>query len=100
MYSKILSKQEKYRNISLFPVWLQKRLASGGLELFLRQTEKSCIASYYKQLSMNIKIKNYKINTSFVSQGLWPLEANKTVCNLIIFHVNIHGKLSMIRCDK
>ena len=32
-----------------FPVWLQNRLISTGLEPVLSHTEKSCIASYYKQ---------------------------------------------------
>ena len=44
--------------------------------------------------------KYNKINTSFVSQGLWPLGADKTGFNLMIFHFDIRGKLSIIRCDK
>ena len=49
---------------------------------------------------MNIKMKNHKIDTSFVSTALWPLGANKTGVNLIIVHFDIRGKLSIIRCDK
>ena len=39
-----------------FPVWLRSRLLSAGLEPVLSQTEKSCIASNYRQFSTNIKI--------------------------------------------
>ena len=42
--------------------------------------------------------KNHKINTSSVSPE--GPNANKTGFNLIIFHFNIHGKLSIIRWDK
>ncbi len=44
--------------------------------------------------------KNHKIDTSFVSPGLRPLAADKTGFNLKIFHFDIRGKLSIIRCDK
>jgi len=44
--------------------------------------------------------KNHKINTNFVSLGLRPLKAYKTVFNLLFFHFDICGKLSIIRCDK
>ncbi len=44
---------EKY-----FPVWLQNRLISARLESVLTNTEKLCIASYYRQVSTNIKIKS------------------------------------------
>ena len=46
------------------------------------------------------EIENNKINTSLVNQGLRPLGANRTGVNLIIFHFNIYGKLSLIQCDK
>ena len=43
------------------------------------------ITSYYKQLSADIKIKNYKIKTSFVSTD-WPkAQTNETGIILIIF---------------
>ena len=35
-----------------------------------------------------------------LGQGLRPLGANKTGFNLIFFHLNICGKLSIIQCDK
>ena len=40
------------------------------------------------------------MNTSFVSYDLQRSGANKTGFNLEIFHFDIHGKLSIIRCDK
>ena len=40
------------------------------------------------------------INTSLVSYCLWPLASNKISFNLITFHFNTRGKLSIIRCDK
>ncbi len=43
------------------PVWLRNRLLSAGLETVLRQTEKACIASNYRQFSTNIKIKIIKL---------------------------------------
>ena len=33
-----------------FPVWLQNRLISAGLEPVLIHTERSCIASYFRKL--------------------------------------------------
>ncbi len=44
--------------------------------------------------------KNHKINTRFVSLGLRPLGADKTGFNRLIFHSDICGKLSIMRCDK
>ena len=43
------------------PVWLQNRLISAELEPVLSNTEKSCIASNYKQFSADIKIKIIKL---------------------------------------
>ena len=56
-----------------FQVWLLNRLLSAGLEPVLSQTEKSCIASNYRQLSADIKMKNFKIKSSI----------NLVICNLI-----------------
>ena len=70
------------RNIQ---VLLRNRLIASGLEKVLSPTEKPCIASYLRQLSADINMKNYKIN--------------KTGFSLIIFHFNIRGKLSIIQCD-
>ena len=41
-----------------FQVWLPNRSISGGLEPVLSHTEKSCIVSYYRQFSANIKINS------------------------------------------
>ena len=71
--------QAKVVIILYFPVWLRNRLLSAGLEPILSQTEKSCIASNYRQFSTNIKIKIIKLKN---------------------FHFDIRGKLSLIRCDK
>ena len=42
-------------------VWLRNLLISAGLEQVLSHTEKSCIASYNKQFSRNIKTKIIKL---------------------------------------
>ena len=39
------------------PLWLRNRLISAGLELVVSHSEKSCLASYYRQFSTNNKIK-------------------------------------------
>ena len=83
-----------------FPVWLRNRLLSAGLEPVLSKTEKACIASNYRQFSTNIKIKIIKLKPSFVSPSLRPPAADKTGFNLKIFHFDIRGKLSIIRCDE
>ena len=54
----------------------------------------------FRQFSTNIKIKIIKLKPSFVSPGLRPLAADKTGFDLKIFHFDIRGKLSIIRCDK
>ena len=81
-----------------FSVWLQNRSISTGLEPVLSHTEKSCIASYYWQFSTNIKIKI--IRYQFINLVLWYLLSIKTGFNLIFFHLNIRGKLSIVRFDK
>ena len=43
--------------------------------------------------------KNHKIKSRFVSLDLWPLGANKTSLNLIIFQFNIRRKLSIKPCE-
>ena len=55
--------------LNSFPVWLRNRLISGGLEPVLSNTEKLCIASYYIQFSMNIKMNHHKINTSLIARA-------------------------------
>ena len=47
--------------IKLFPVWLRNRSLSAELEPVLSHTERSCIASYYKQFYINIKIKTTEL---------------------------------------
>ena len=68
-------------NVNYFTVWLRNRLKSAGLEPILSHTEKSCIVSYYKQFSTNIKIKLIQV----FSPGLRPLVNNKTGYEPIIF---------------
>ncbi len=63
-----------------FTVWLRNQLIFGVMEPVLTHTEKSCITSYYRQFSTNIKMK-ITINTSFVSPE-----------GPIIFHFNINIK--------
>ena len=54
--------------------------------------EKLFIASYYSQISVNIKIKNNMIITSFVSPDLTKLVLNFKV------YCNIGGELSVLLC--
>ena len=54
-------------------------------------------ASYYRQLSADLKIKKYKIKTSFVRPEVPKAWTYKTWINSKIYF-NIHGKLSVIRC--
>ena len=76
--------------INLFPVWLQNQLISAGLE---PHTEKSCIASYYRQFSTNMKIKVTNLKSLVFSLAFVPSGFKS-------FYFNIREKLSMIRCDK
>ena len=70
-----------------FPVWLRNLRLSAGLELVLSKTEKSCIASNYRKFSTNIKMKSYKIKTSFV-----------TPIFILWFLFQSRRKFSVIRC--
>ena len=54
----------KYKTISSMA---SKTINIRFIKLFL--TKKSCIASYYRKLSTNIKTKNHKIKTSFDIRG-------------------------------
>ena len=67
------------------PVWLRNRLISTGLEPVLSHIEKSCIASYYRQFSMNNKIKILKIIPVLVNPDLLSIRATITGFRLIIF---------------
>ena len=59
-------RMKRFREIKLIPrihiLWIRNRIISAGLEPVLSHTEKSCLPSYYRQFSMNIEIKNHKIN--------------------------------------
>ena len=66
-----------------FPVWFRNRLLSAGLEPVLNQTEKSCIASNYRQFSTNIKIKFIKLIP--VLSAARGRRAKKTGINFMIF---------------
>ena len=80
---------------------MYKNLSSMASNPNWSQTEKSCIASNYNQFSTNIKIKIMKLIPVFLSWAFdRPLGAKITGFNLIIFHFDIRGKLSVIRCDK
>ena len=68
-------------------------LISAGLEPVLNRNEKSFIASYYGQISTKMKIKITQLMPVLLAR------ANKTGLNLLIFHFNISGKLSIIPCD-
>ena len=68
------------------PKWLRNRLKSPGLEPVLSHTDKSYIASYYRQFFTNIKIKIIK--------------SIQSAPRLINFHFNIGGNLNIIRCAK
>ena len=61
---------QNYANfISQFPVWPQNQLRFPGLEPVLNNTEKSCIALYFRKFLRIHKIIKL-IPTSFVSPGL------------------------------
>ena len=51
------------------------------------------------QLSADIKMKNFKIGTSFLSQAWTKGRAKKAGFNFMIFIliINIHGKLSVVQ---
>ena len=56
--------------IKVFQVWFRYRLISASLDPVLSLDEKSCIASYFRQFSTNIK--KYEINAlSFRVQQNW-----------------------------
>ena len=86
-----INKENSVGMVINFSVCSRNRLLSAGLEPALSQTEKSFIASNYRQLS---KLP------FFLARASGPSELNKTGFNLKNFHFNIRGKLSIIRCDK
>ena len=70
-------------------------MISAGLEPVLSHTEKSCIASYYRQFFTNIKIKITRLITVLLAQ---PLGAIKSGINFMIFILIFVENLSVIQC--
>ena len=52
------------------------------------------IALYYKQLSVDIKMKNYEFKTSFVNPEWQKVRSNKTGINFMI-NISPFGKISI-----
>ena len=72
-------------------------MISAVLEPVLNYTEKSCITSYYRQFTTNIKIKIIIFLPVFPDRrpGI-----TKLVLNLTNVHFTIRGTLFTRRCDK
>ena len=75
----------------------RNRLMSTRWEPVLSYTEKACIASYYRKFSTDIKIKT--ICLVLLARCSTPRGCWKWLLSYKIFHFNIHGKLSIIRCE-
>ena len=73
---------------------------SAGLEPALSNTEKSCLALYYSQISTIIKIKIIKLMLIFLPRALGTSGPTKLVLFVYFFILNNRGKLSIIQCDK
>ena len=69
-----------------------------GLKPVLGHTEKPCIVSYYRQFSMNNKIKIMKSLPVYLAQTL-GLSGLSNQNQLIFFHFAIRGKLSLIQSE-
>ena len=69
------------------------------IKIGIRQYWKSCIASYYRQFFKNIKIKIIKSILLLLARAFGPSGITKLVLISHFFHFNIHGKLSIIRCN-
>ena len=72
---------------------MASKLNNIRFEPALSHTEKSCIASFFRQFSKSLNVR-------FLSLGLSPFGVNKTGFNLIISQFNTRRKLSIIRCNK
>ena len=70
--------------LNYFTVWLRNRVTSAGFEPVLSNAEKSCIASYYRQFSMN------KLSYPVRTYGLSYLEKN-FINDKCIHHTCIKG---------
>ena len=66
----------------MMPLFL---MASGIANIPVPIFPKNRMASYNRQLSEDIKMKNYRIKTSFVSPEGPKTRANKTGINFMIF---------------
>ena len=78
----------------LFPVWLRNRLIPARLEPYWKNMHSIVLQTiFYKYLKKTIKLILF-----FLARAFWPLVDNKTSFNLTIFHINICGKVSRIRC--
>ena len=86
------------QNIIYFPVWLRNRLISAGLEPVLRLTEKSCIASNYRQFFTNIEIKIIKVIPVLFGRAFGPSGLTKEFksCNFS-FNNNVKNIYNTMR---
>ena len=66
------------------------------LEPVLSHTKKIMYSIELQKFFYEYQNKNHKINTSFVRPEFRPLTKTKNGLNLINFHVNIRGKLSIL----
>ena len=80
----------------IFPVRLRNRRIRNGSQPYW----KIMYSIELQKFSTNMKIKKKKLILILLAQIFGHLGLNKTNLILSIFNFNIHGKLSMIRCDK
>ena len=73
---------------------VSKPIKSAGLEQVHSKIEKSYTVSNYRQFSTNIK--NYKINTSFVSPGLWPFGSDNDAINIYSYYYFFYSFYKML----
>ena len=87
LYSNTLTKLgTKFNQWTVFSkAFLNQHRIRTNLQLF--------IASYYRQLSADNEINNYKINPVY-----FPAQWAEEIAKLVLIYFNIHGKLSIIRC--
>ena len=73
-----------------------KAVLKSKLSSYKAQQELISISLYYKQLSADLKINNYKIKNSFVIPKMLKARTNKRDYNMII-HFCSRRKLGIIR---
>ncbi len=78
-------KKEKERKSFFLWVEFKCMLAFYNIFVILAMLEYIFIASYYRQLSADKKMKKFKIKTSFVSRKGTKARADKTGINFMIF---------------